>query len=369
MKIPVRVKIGNQNYTLGSTRKTLAVCIGVVDVGTTAYHYVRIIRSLDGLNYSTVLEELRSGVARTTIGFGCFGDNGILLAHRGSGYCAGFFSPDYGMTWIRTDFFNAYGFNPASVAYGNGRYVAVGQSNASSAQRAFYSADGITWTASNVPYSGVNATAFLQIVFSGALNCFVAVAQNSNSSYSYQFYYSADGTSFSVSYNPPNYHTVNIGKLCVGPGKVLTFGNDGNNNKYIFYTTNGTTWNLSGFTAGASLYGGLVPAWYIGAPYNHYITMTDANNQPPTRWRSADGLAWSQIAIGENIPTPRQGYYDACYNERNGRLCMNSTDGNYYVSDDGGYNFYARDIGGLVLYPFPLTAYLKTNFSITQEDV
>jgi hypothetical protein len=48
MKIPVRVKIGNRNYTIGSTRKTLVVCIGVVYVSATS-HNLRIIRSLDGL--------------------------------------------------------------------------------------------------------------------------------------------------------------------------------------------------------------------------------------------------------------------------------------------------------------------------------
>jgi hypothetical protein len=181
-----------------------------------------------------------------------------------------------------------------SVAYGNGRYVCVGDSGTS-----YYSTDGVTWTA----MTGLDTSSSYQGVTYGD-DRFVCVGQNGKS------YCSTDGqtwtamTGLSKTYNAVTYGNDRF--VCVGAG-------------VSHYSTDGLTWvAMSGLDTSKNYYG---------------VTYGDGKfvcvGQGGLSSYSTDGLTWQAMS---GLDTSK-GYMGVTYGD--GKFVCVGAKGLSYYSTDG----------------------------------
>jgi hypothetical protein len=114
-----------------------------------------------------------------------------------------------------------------SLAYGNGKYVAVGVNG--SYGKVAYSTDGLNWTASDIP----DVLALYGITYGGGK--FVTVGWS-------QLAYSYDGTNWTrTNVGHKNYN--NLQGVAYGNGKFVAVGTAGHNYTTFAYSSDGINWS------------------------------------------------------------------------------------------------------------------------------
>ena len=170
-----------------------------------------------------------------------------------------------------------------SVCYGNGKYVAVANSNIMA-----YSTNGISWTQSTMPSSQV----WRSVCYGN--NKFVAVAGGNNTTNIMA--YSTDGISWTEG-NLPSSQSWN--SVYYGNGKFVAVAGDINASSNIMaYSTDGISWNQSTMPSSQQwtsvCYGN---GKYVAIAYNSIIMAY-----------STDGISWNQ----STMPSSRS-WYSVCY--------------------------------------------------------
>lgn len=161
-----------------------------------------------------------------------------------------------------------------AVAYGNGKYVAVGQSGYIA-----YSSDGINWS---IPKQ-IGQSTWKNIMFENGI--FLSIS-NSN-----LISLSTDG----INWTTPTSIGITINGVGHGNGTFAVIGYNGN----ILVSTNGTTWT-SGGKAGPNISGlGISDKWIIGCTSGGVLYRS--NNGGKT-WKSTNGgVNVDKIEFGNNI--------------------------------------------------------------------
>ena len=233
-----------------------------------------------------------------------YGNGKYVAVANGSSTAA--YSTD-GVTWVQTTM-------PASaswqkVAYGNGKYVAV----ASDSKTAAYSTDGITWVKTTMP-----ASASWRTVVYGK-DKFVAVAYSSTTAA-----YSTDGVTWVQTTMPAsaNWYVTTYGK---GKFVAIAFYSD-----IAAYSLDGITWVQTTMPASAS--------WRSASYCERSTTYGDERfiaiaNDSQTFAYSFNGINWKTLSL----PTSAQWYSVTFGNGKFVAIAYNSDIAAY--SKDGGLNW------------------------------
>lgn len=179
--------------------------------------------SRDGINW-TLGEGATVGLKAVAFGNGRF----VGLDNSSSSTNA-YYSDDYGATWVSAGVINSSSSSALTdITYGNGKFVAVGRNG-----YAFYSSDGVTWTAIT-QFGTVNINAVTY-----ANNMFVAVCDSAT------ICYSTDGQTWK------NRFSLSSG----GNFYDIVFGNG----RFVVVGVNGTTYQATDPTTSANwtLLGGM----------------------------------------------------------------------------------------------------------------
>lgn len=196
-----------------------------------------------------------------------YGGDKIVAIRVGAASTNAYYSSN-GVTWTAATLPNA---DWASVVYGNGKFVAVAKGSATTA----YSTDGVTWTTGN---SGVSSGAFKVIYGNGK---FVAVNQQTSNN----LFYSTDGITWTAG-------SINSGSsawtsVIFASGKFVAIGVAASAN--AAYSTDGVTWNVvnshslsSADSAGIAFGNGK----FVG-----FITSSSTTSTVITT--STDGITWT----------------------------------------------------------------------------
>lgn len=183
-----------------------------------------------------------------------------------------------GLIWneVDTTSFGADQIN--DVAFGGGKYVAVGENG-----KIAHSSDGETWTQAGTPSFG---TTYVVAVTYGDSK-FVAVG------YSGKIAYSTDGNTWTQA-GTPSFGTDNVRAVTYGNGKFVAGGDNGK----LAYSTDGDTWTQSTdqFNSGSSTVLGL------GYADSTYVVIGTAGNIE----HSTDAESWTPagtnpISSGVNL--------------------------------------------------------------------
>ena len=188
-----------------------------------------------------------------------------------------------------------------SIAYGNGKFVAVGDINTGSGSTvanntAYYSADGVTWTAATFPES----KKWTGVAFGG--DKFVAVSSNGT------ICYSADGIAWSTASNP----APNATDVCYGNGVFVAVGGHS-----AYYSANGFNWSevslknpdgtsisLLGPNAVAIAYGGgkfVITYNVTSSSYASYVSYSADGVNWTTTTIEDDNDNWIKVAYGNGV--------------------------------------------------------------------
>lgn len=193
--------------------------------------------------------------------------------------------------------------NWISIAYGNGRFVAV--ASAGSGNRAMYSDDGINWTSSTVSSSN-----WLSVTYGG--DKFVAVATNS-------IMYSTDGISWSdAAAVSGNWYSVTYGN-----GKFVAVAEYSSaTGQQVMYSSNGISWTTAS---------GIPTNQWCSVTYGNGKFVAVANTQSNRVLYSTDGINWTATASADDSYrwwsiTYGNGKFVAVERDSYGKV-MHSTDG------------------------------------------
>jgi hypothetical protein len=144
--------------------------------------------------------------------------------------------------------------NITGIAYGNGRFVAIGYNDKPEEKIVAYSTDGITWT--KAPSADVFGKNIIGIVYGNGK--FVAAGYNDDKDSGYIsdkvnksiIAYSTDGITWTKASAPENFRNI---KIVFGNGKFITFGDfrylqTGSNSQWVtsYYqaeSSDGVTWS------------------------------------------------------------------------------------------------------------------------------
>jgi len=226
--------------------------------------------------------------AVNTNGIGPFKPQFLGLAYGNGRYVAvgQYISTDYavvqtsdeGMTWTDRDPVSVYDL--FDVTYANGKFVAVGWDWWTGAN-IYDSTNGINWTSQ----TQTNNANFYRVTFGSGL--FVAVGdgellQSSNRT-NRQIYTSANGTSWTGRLSgAPSGDVHTLRDVAYGAGRFVAVDDAG----YVHTSTTGTTWTRNLVGAGGGGYGG-----YVSFCNDRFIALF--NNG--TNFVSTDGLSWSPM--------------------------------------------------------------------------
>lgn len=204
--------------TMPSSGDRYSVAYGAGKFVTISYYTSQAAYSTDGITWSAATMPASSGWWGLAYG----GDKFVALSDYPSTTAA--YSTD-GITWTQTTIQSSSGWY--SVAYGQGKFVAVSRNTS-----AAYSTDGITWTASNLPSPPSNQ----DWVVAYGNDKFVALGQWPDSNFAA---YSTDGITWTQTTLPVS---AKFYQVVYGDGKFLAA--PGNSSSSI-YSTDGITWTVS----------------------------------------------------------------------------------------------------------------------------
>lgn len=208
-----------------------------------------------------------------------------------------------------------------SVIYANGKFVAVCAQYGAS--QAAYSTDGINWTMSNLSLSnGANSYESYAFVAYGN-GKFVVVSDSSGNAA-----YSTDGITWTDCTTPPN---IACKAVTYGNGVFVAVPTHGDT---ACYSADGVVWEST--TVPTASYHNIV---YGDGKF--VATYLDANTAVLNVMYSTDGINWSSKTIGSNTS-----YYNGiCYG--NGKFVAVATNGSGVIySDDGTTWSSSNTIGG-----------------------
>ena len=215
-------------------------------------------------------------------------------------------TPDIGFTRnVEKNFKWTQGNMPSSqtwysVCYGNGKYVAVGNSNIMA-----YSTDGINWTEGNMPSS----QRWSSVCYGN--NKFVAIASNNSNIMAY----STDGINWTQGNLPDSHQWQSV---CYGNGKFVAVVGNGEPSPNMAYSTDGISWTEGNMPRSqywnSVCYGN---GKYVAVGNTSYMAY------------STDGISWTQSTM------PSSQYWESvCYGndkfvavDTNSNIMAYSTDG------------------------------------------
>ena len=166
-----------------------------------------------------------------------------------------------------------------SVCYGNGKFVAVGNTYGA------YSSDGITWTKGALP----SGQGWFSICYGNGK--FVAVGNIYSA-------YSSDGITWTQGTMPSTQYWTSV---CYGNGKFVAVGNDtsnSNNSNVFAYSSDGITWTQGTMP---------ISQQWFSVYYGKDKFIAIANNSNVFAY-SSDGITWTQ----GTMPSSKN-WYSVCY--------------------------------------------------------
>ncbi len=196
-----------------------------------------------------------------------YGGDKIVAIRVGGASTNAYYSSN-GVTWTAATLPNA---DWASVVYGNGKFVAVAKGSATTA----YSTDGVTWTTGN---SGVSSGAF-KVIYGNSK--FVAVNQQTSNN----LFYSTDGITWTAG-------SINSGSsawtsVIFANGKFVAIGVAASAN--AAYSTDGVTWNVvNSHSLSSADSAGIA---YGNGKFVGFITSSSTTSTVITT--STDGITWT----------------------------------------------------------------------------
>ena len=155
-----------------------------------------------------------------------------------------------------------------SVAFGNGKFVAVGRANYDDTPDAAYSTDGINWTQTYLQTDVI----WYSIAYGNGK--FVAVGSSGNAAYS------TDGINWTQTSMPISYSTTDI-SITFGNGKFVVVAYDGT----AAYSTDGINWTQTSMPSSSS--------WRSIAYGNSMFVVAGSGKIA----YSADGINWTETNI------------------------------------------------------------------------
>ena len=271
--------------------------------------------SFDGINYTGVSSNSAFGYNISCNKVAYNGSNRWVAVGGSSAMNSIGYSSD-GITWTGvtgTSVFSTAGY---SVAYGGGKWVAVGQGTNTIA----YSTDGISWT-------GIGTSIFssggLGVAYSSALSRWVAVGNGSSNSIAY----STDGISW-TGIGKSIYSTEAIGVAYSSAlSRWVAVGNGAANS--IAYSTDGITWTGIGKSIFASAgngvaYSSVLSRWVAAGSGTNHIAY------------SSDGISWTGLGTLSAITGSPQGI---SYNSLLGMWVIAATGTNAILYSTDGINW------------------------------
>lgn len=189
------------------------------------------------------------------------------------------------LEWVVTNFLPIT--DPASVAYGNGKFVVVGWVNSGIS----YSADGRSWIAVTAPqicyrsvtYGNGKFVAVANAVMNDALNSFAA--------------YSTDGITWKESKLPAhNPYFNNWNSVAYGNGKFVAIAYSSDQN-YAAYSTDGINWKMTGFM---SEVGTVAFRYAVSVTYGNgkFVVVTGGvGSESNIAAYSTDGINWKTTVL------------------------------------------------------------------------
>lgn len=134
------------------------------------------------------------------------------------------------------------------IRYGGGMFVAI-SNGAYGASPLFYSSDGVNWYSINLP-SGVTG-GFWDLAYNGSIWIAVTVANE---------VVSINGSMVATKVTSPSVSNLNLRGIAWNGSVFCAVGADGSNTKYIFTSTNGSSWTTR-MTASGSFSSGNPIVW------------------------------------------------------------------------------------------------------------
>ena len=217
---------------------------------------------------------------------------------NGSTYTPIRYSSD-GINWTNANVPTGHGYGMA-MAYGGGKYVVVPNNNSyngASAGYGLYSSDGINWSTN---YMG--NTYWNTVTYGDGKFVACAYSTNDNPTGSNIAYSTNGGSSWSYT---SAYNTLNWMTIGYGDGKFIALNHDWHSSHYtndtsgidglkMMYSTNGTSWNVSG-TSGIN--GFENSSIWRDIEYADGLWVAVASNSEPNGTKqlgySTDGLNWT----------------------------------------------------------------------------
>lgn len=235
--------------------------------------------------------------------------------------------------------------NWTSIAFGNGKFVAVAYGNSSSWDTSAYSTDGINWTASHLP----DRITGLSIHY--CYDRFIVVGNDAIA------LYSTDG----ISWESMNMPTAAIWEsVTYGNGKFVAIA--GNNNNIAAYSTDGITWTQTTLPEDAY--------WNSVAYGKGKFVAVAGNNSNNIAAYSTDGINWTQSTMPANAM-----WYGVSYGNgkfvavsRGGTTAAYSADGISWtltslpISDNWEMTAYGNDV-------FVAVGSSRSNFAYSSDGI
>lgn len=185
---------------------------------------------------------------------------------------------DYQMDWVETTMPGTWEYWK-SVAYGNGKFVAISKS-----QKAAYSTDGIEWQECTLPSLGLSTLS--SIAFGN--DKFVVVGGTNSTN---KVVYSTDGITWEES-SLPIKTTWNI--VAYGGGKFVAFPSSGD--KFV-YSDDGITWNL-GYLPSSERW---VSVAYGNGKFVAIAGQYEGNHTSDKAIYSTDGVIWYDTTLSSVV--------------------------------------------------------------------
>lgn len=284
-----------------------------------------LLTSADGISW----QKVSIGADIDRLGGIAYGGGKYVLVGHVNEIAGRIYTSDDGVTWQETAAIPYQWLH--DVAYGNGKFVAVG-----SAGKILTSSDGETWTTHNVTYPDGESTTLLSITYSDIDGRFAAAGMGSDTGqHKGGILTSDDGENWTVTYsNSAN----TLWDVTCGNGIYVAVGGQSSSSSsapyFIATSSDGMNWTQA--SSGSSAYGVLYSADWNGTQFiaagrtalgGSALVAVSANG---TSWtdRTSSGLPGFRVAAASGTRIVAMGSY-----------------GNIYTSDDVGSNWTYRTLG------------------------
>ncbi|NLV17789.1 MAG: hypothetical protein GXY50_11390 [Syntrophomonadaceae bacterium] len=290
-----------------------------------------LITSTNGITWSKV--DIETDIDRLG-GIAYGGGKYVIVGYVDIPYgAARIYTSDDGVSWSQTAAVpHHYLYD---VAYGKGKFVAVGQSG-----KILVSSNGETWTTHEVTYPVGKSTTLLSITYSDAASKFVAAGMGSDSGqHECGIMTSEDGEKWTVTYSEPANVSWNytLWDVTNHNGTFVAVGGrtSGSSSGYFIVTSSdGENWTTGTSGSAAQLFS----VDYDGSKFIAAGSTQSGNKAFIAT--SADGGTWSN-----KTDSGRPGFRAIASNNEGAQLVAMAGYGNIYTSDNGGTSWEYRTLG------------------------